>query len=648
MSEYIVSNAAELMNAVKKAAGGDTIKLASGSYGDITLSNFKFAGGLTITSLDVSAPAELTGLRMRGAEGLTFSNLVLTDKTPDVAYDFLIRESSDIHFDHVLIQGTETGELTAKPFMIRDSSNVSVTNSEITNVRYGIAMLNSDGITLTNNYLHDIRTDGIRGGGNSNVTISGNLFTDFSPVAGDHPDAIQFWTTGETASAKNIVITDNVILRGDGGAIQGIFMGDEAGLPYQNVVIDGNVVIGGMYSGISVASAEQLQVTNNTVGSIGDQDSWIYVSGADVVSGNKAETYILDRTNVGLPAGNEYLAPVVDNGRAILVDWLAEHQSPALAQRISTSSNLALEQVASIVQAMPVVEAPKFTTIDGTDGADRLKAGKIGDFVLVGGEGNDQFTGGAGKTHMDGGNGNDIYYVNASRDFVIEKDGGGNDTVYTTIDYTLTDHVEQLRLSASNLTVHGNAGDNRIVGSEGRDTMFGEAGVDSLMGMGGDDMLDGGDGDDQLSGGEGLDVLIGGRGNDKLLGDLGDDRLSGGEGDDWLEGGAGADLLTGGAGKDNFYYRQGDLGGRDTITDFNAAEGDRIALSLIDANTATAKDDGFRFIGAGAFSKVAGELRYSTIKGGILVEGDVNGDGVADLSIALLGVSSVVAKDFYL
>ena len=46
------------------------------------------------------------------------------------------------------------------------------------------------------------------------------------------------------------------------------------------------------------------------------------------------------------------------------------------------------------------------------------------------------------------------------------------------------------------------------------------------------------------------------------------------------------------------------------------------------------------WIGAGAFSHVAGQLRYA---GGML-EADVNGDGLADLQIQVLG-SAVVQSD---
>ena len=113
--------------------------------------------------------------------------------------------------------------------MIRDSSDITVTNSEFTHARYAVSMLDNSGVTISGNYFHDLRTDGVRGGGNSNVVISDNFFTNFRPAEGDHADAIQFWTTNTTTSAENIRITGNVIVRGEGGATQGIFMRDEAG-----------------------------------------------------------------------------------------------------------------------------------------------------------------------------------------------------------------------------------------------------------------------------------------------------------------------------------------------------------------------------------------------------------------------------------
>jgi hypothetical protein len=87
----------------------------------------------------------------------------------------------------------------------------------------------------------------------------------------------------------------------------------------------------------------------------------------------------------------------------------------------------------------------------------------------------------------------------------------------------------------------------------------------------------------------------------------------------------------------------------EVITDFSQAQGDRIQLTAIDAIPGGA-DNPFAFIGTAAFSGTAGELRYR-IEGGTgdtIVELDVNGDGLRDMSIRLDGTHALVAGDFVL
>lgn len=63
-----------------------------------------------------------------------------------------------------------------------------------------------------------------------------------------------------------------------------------------------------------------------------------------------------------------------------------------------------------------------------------------------------------------------------------------------------------------------------------------------------------------------------------LAGNIGNDTLNGGAGNDTLLGGLGNDVLTGGSGADLFAFLSGD--GQDTITDFDASQGDRIGLAV--------------------------------------------------------------------
>ena len=113
------------------------------------------------------------------------------------------------------------------------------------------------------------------------------------------------------------------------------------------------------------------------------------------------------------------------------------------------------------------------------------------------------------------------------------------------------------------------------------------------------------------------------------------DTITGGAGNDTLIGNGGADMLTGGLGNDSFRYRsvsESTVASADKILDF--ASGDRIDLSLIDADSNTANDQAFTFIGAAAFSHKAGELQaVNTSANEWTVSGDVDGDGNADFQI---------------
>lgn len=646
MALISVSTAAELMAAAARAQAGDTIALAAGSYDKVVLRNIKFDFPVTITSATSASPAEITGLKAHGIENVTFRNVVFADKDASTAYDFEVKNAAGVSFDGVVIRG-EDGEAgyASNAFMVRGSRDISITNSEITHLRYGINMLDNSGVTITGNYFHDMRADGFHGGGLSNVLIADNVFTDFHPEPGDHPDAIQFWTAKQTVSAENITITGNVIHRGDGAAIQGIFMGDETNaLPYKNVTISDNLVVGGMYNGIHVERADGLSVTNNIVAGYLDQASWIRVADVTAMSGNVSQVYVIDGKTVEPPHGNAVTKAIYDNGSAFVGDWLAANTGWTRFADASPVLDEFVDELRALADLAPLPVPVAY--INGTDGADRLKAAVIGDSVLNGGKGNDQLTGGDGHTRMEGGSGDDIYFVRSARDLVVEGHTAGTDTVYASIDYVLPDNVETLRMAEAGRTGRGNALDNRVAGTAGGDILYGGAGNDSVQGMDGDDALYGEDGKDNLHGGAGNDLIYGGAGGDTLIGGEGRDRIWGGAQADTIEGGVGNDVVNGGAGADTFLYRDESFGDRDVIVDFSS--GDRISLSLVDANLNTDANEAFRFIGTNAFTGTAGELRYQRTAEGAVCMADMTGDRVADLTITLTGIDHLTAPAFLL
>lgn len=162
------------------------------------------------------------------------------------------------------------------------------------------------------------------------------------------------------------------------------------------------------------------------------------------------------------------------------------------------------------------------------------KTGTFGESIYAG-AGNDSITGGNNSDHIDGGlgadtmaggKGDDFYFVDNAGDKVKESAKQGNDTVYASIDYTLTSNVENLYLLddapmdsplrgtfSAQLNGTGNTLANVIVGNSGNNRLDGKAGADTLTGGAGDDIFV----FSTTLGSKNLDTIIDfGDGNDKL------------------------------------------------------------------------------------------------------------------------------------
>ena len=275
--------------------------------------------------------------------------------------------------------------------------------------------------------------------------------------------------------------------------------------------------------------------------------------------------------------------------------------------------------------------------VDAGLGADTVRAlDEDGSFILLGG-------------------GADVYIGEGFGSFATERadtvrGGAGNDTFAVTTFKSL---------------YMGDGGADRFFSAGERNDFVGGAGRDSIS-YELRDLSDGGVAIDLASGVvqtgnlateslRSIEDATGSHADDRIFGTGGANRLTGAEGNDTLIGRGGADVFVWRSAAEGAF----DAETGDVIVDFNRVERDRIDLSGIDA-VAGGANDAFVFLGSGAFTGRAGQLRFGDREdlGDIdgdgdvdfftLLSGDVNGDGVADFGIRLLNTASLSASDLVL
>lgn len=484
-------------------------------------------------------------------------------------------------------------------------------------------------------------------GGPSTTTRTGDTTYGFNYTSGRAIyDATQFPTVGYTVH--------------DSGGIDTL---DYSGFSQNQTINLNQETYSNVGAGVGNVAIARGTVIENAIGG----------SGNDMLLGNAANNILDGRggsdTMVG-GAGNDVY--IVDSLTDVVTELdgegndrvetsVAGYVLPAFVETLEYTGAAAIAATGN-ASANYITGGVNGDTLEGMDGDDTL-GGEAGDDTLNGGNGSDRLFGGTGADSMNGGDGNDRLVVDNAGDTAIG--GTGIDTVQfiaSGLTYTLAADVEivsnqsggniTLTMNALGNTFGGSAGVDTVLLGNGGDSAYGRAGDDGLSGEGGNDYLYGDVGQDLLDGGSGNDFLYGGADNDVLQGGIGVDTLYGEGGADTIVGGGGLDQSFGGAGADIFTYSAvSDTGATtataDRIRDFSQAQSDRIDLSAIDAITG-GSNDAFSFIGTAAFGNVAGQLRFQQISGATYVQGDIDGNGVADFMIRIDGLHTLTGGDFLL
>jgi parallel beta-helix repeat protein len=328
----IVSNSAQLvadLQAANKATTAEIIELEPGTYAPVDTWGIDATHGVTVESANSANQAVLQSLDIGKSANITFTNLTFSNASTNSASALALSlYNSKVDFTNDKFTGSSNVTLANSASFgvtVEYSTDTTITGSTFEYLHNGVAEVDNNGVTVSDNSFAWMYDDGVDNAGSSNVTITKNTFTDMHPDADDpgHPDLIQFWTVGQSTAGSNIVIEDNSYVRGSGGAVQGIFMRDEVGgLTYSNVTIEDNTFDGTQWNGIFVNDATGVTIEGNTLQSY--------------ASGGETSRLVLDNVS-GTIDGNHYGA-LVEEG-ANHVSMSQDTILPAISGGASSSAS---------------------------------------------------------------------------------------------------------------------------------------------------------------------------------------------------------------------------------------------------------------------------------------------------------------------
>ncbi|MBB4153048.1 Ca2+-binding RTX toxin-like protein [Sphingomonas jinjuensis] len=363
---------------------------------------------------------------------------------------------------------------------------------------------------------------------------------------------------------------------------------------------------------------------------------------------------------IGLRGNDTY---IVDATKLFIIENADEGNDVAIVT--AAASNFVLNEKTSV------------ETLQAASGTDAINiTGNPDAQVIIGNEGANILSGAGGGDTLIGLGGNDTYQVRSMGDQVVEANGGGVDTVFATVSYSLgANEIEVLstvvNAATDRIDLIGNYATQLVIGNDGNNILNGgSGGVDTLIGLFGDDTYAVGDARVTIveNAGQGTDAVVASvsyqlrtgvsvetlaaqnrDGTEALVltGNEVAQFVVGNDGADTLDGRGGADTLIGGGGADVFAFTTAAASGNaDTIFDFQAGI-DRIGLAT--DVFAAVTDGGIQageFVAGTAAQDGDDRLVYDQTTGRLFYDADGNGAGAAVLLAQLTAGTALTAASF--
>lgn len=271
-----VSTASQLLSAAKAAKAGDTILLAPVNFGDVSLSNVRPKGAITIKSADPNNDAVFRTLNIMNSTNLIIEDIdikrPLAPGASQDSYAVNVGKASDITFIGIDVSGSMNNDARDDGLgMSLNGTRISVLDSTFTQLRTAVAAAGQD-FLFAGNTITQVR-QGMTIRSMTRALVDSNYAADFQSDYDkkEHPDVFQVHSGGGSNASSELIFRNNVMLPGANGFVGGIYIQSEAFLAgrldqrHENILIENNYYEGDYRHAITVNNADDVVISNNTV-----------------------------------------------------------------------------------------------------------------------------------------------------------------------------------------------------------------------------------------------------------------------------------------------------------------------------------------------------------------------------------------------
>jgi hypothetical protein len=246
---------------------------------------------------------------------------------------------------------------SATGIQVRSSTNIVVQDNVFRDTLKAMYIQRSNNVFVRYNRMQYLR-EGVQVVATAGAQLRGNHISHFFPRYDlrEHPDAIQFWTYGETVGSSKVRVLENLISMGGQRAVQGIFANDEAKVRYSDFEVSRNVYFGSSVHGITMIGVDGLKISNNVVAGSPHADVNNSIRTASTSGGYMPQIRL--RTSTGVQVWNNITMFEGVNGDAALWPQLSQYDNWDIIDNIQRKGQPWTD---FFVGGRPTSEAPELT-----------------------------------------------------------------------------------------------------------------------------------------------------------------------------------------------------------------------------------------------------------------------------------------------